>query len=85
VLESAEAITEFQVRQTQRGVIIDVVADGPVDQPALKHAIRHGLARCGLSSPQIAVRAVTSIERHPETGKVLRFLPSEEGSFPRDR
>ena len=77
VLESPEAITEFQVRQTQRGVIIDVVADGYVDQAALGDAIRHGLARCGLTAPEVAVRAVTFIERHPETGKVLRFLPSQ--------
>ena len=76
VLESPEAITEFQVRQTQRGVVIDVVADGHLDQAALEDAIRHDLARCGLPAPEVAVRAVTFIERHPETGKVLRFLPS---------
>jgi len=76
VLESPEAITEFQVRQTQRGVVIDVVADGHLDQAALEDAIRHDLARCGLTAPEVAVRAVTFIERHPETGKVLRFLPS---------
>ena len=77
VLESPEAITEFQVRQTQRGVIIDVVADGHVDQAAIKHAIRHGLARYGLTAPEVAVRTVASIERHPETGKVQRFVPSQ--------
>jgi len=76
MLESPEAITEFQVRQTQRGVVIDVVADGHLDQAALEDAIRHDLARCGLTAPEVAVRAVTFIERHPETGKVLRFLPS---------
>jgi len=75
VLESPEAITEFQVRQTQRGVVIDVVADGDLDQAALEDAIRHDLARCGLTAPEVAVRAVTFIERHPETGKVLRFVP----------
>jgi phenylacetate-CoA ligase len=76
VLEGPEAITEFQVRQTQRGVVIDLVADGHVGQAALEDTIRHDLARCGLTAPEVSVRAVTSIERHPETGKVLRFRPA---------
>ena len=76
VLEGVQAITEFQVRQRRRGVIIDVVADGDLDKPALRDAVRRGLARCGLAWPEVAVRTVTSIERHAETGKVLRFLPS---------
>jgi hypothetical protein len=76
VLEGVQAITEFQVRQRRRGVIIDVVADGRLDKPALRDAVRRGLARCGLEWPEVAIRTVTSIERHAETGKVLRFLPS---------
>jgi len=77
VLEDVAAITEFQVRQRRRGVIIDVVADGDLDKPALRDAVRRGLTRCGLEWPEVAIRAVTSIERHAETGKVLRFLPSQ--------
>jgi hypothetical protein len=76
VLESAEAIIEFQVRQTRRGVVIDVVADGHLDQAALRDAVRHGLARYGLRTPEVTIRAVASIERHAETGKVVRFVPS---------
>ena len=76
VLESPEAITEFQVRQTQRGVIVDLVADGHVGQAALEDTIRRDLTRCGLTAPEVSVRAVSSIERHPETGKVLRFRPA---------
>ena len=76
VLVSAEAITEFQVRQTRQGVIIDVVADGRLDEPALRDAVRHGLARYGLETPEVTIRAVASIERHAETGKVLRFVPA---------
>jgi phenylacetate-coenzyme A ligase PaaK-like adenylate-forming protein len=75
VLVGVEAITEFQVRQTQQGVVIDVVAGGHLDKPAVLDDIRHGLARSGLIAPEVTVRAVVSIERHPETGKVLRFVP----------
>jgi phenylacetate-coenzyme A ligase PaaK-like adenylate-forming protein len=77
VLESAEAITEFQVRQTRRGVIIDVVGDGHLDKAALRDAVRHGLVRYGLKTPEITIRAVASIERHAETGKVVRFVPAQ--------
>jgi len=41
------AITEYQIRQTQQGVIIDVVAGGYLDKAALRDAVRHGLTRCG--------------------------------------
>jgi len=76
VLIGAEAITEFQVRQTRHGVVIDVVADGHLDKAALRDAIRHGLARYGLKTPEVTICAVASIERHAETGKVVRFVPS---------
>ena len=76
VLVGAEAITEYQVRQTQRGVIIDVVANGHLDTPGLRDAVGHDLARCGLKTPEVTIRAVASIERHAETGKVVRFVPS---------
>ena len=75
VLIGAEAITEYQVRQTQQGVIIDVVADGHLDIPELRDAVGHDLARCGLKTPEVTIRAVASIERHAETGKVVRFMP----------
>jgi phenylacetate-coenzyme A ligase PaaK-like adenylate-forming protein len=75
VLVGAEAITEYQVRQIQQGVIIDVVADGHLDIPELRDAVGHDLARCGLKTPEVTIRAVASIERHAETGKVVRFVP----------
>ena len=50
---------------------------GDLGKPALRDAVRRALARCGLAWPEVAIRAVTSIERHAETGKVLRFVPSQ--------
>jgi len=76
VLVGVEAITEFQVRQTRQGVAIDVVADGHLDRTALRDAVRYGLARYGLKTPEVTIRAVVSIERHAETGKVVRFVPA---------
>jgi phenylacetate-CoA ligase len=75
-LDGMPGVGEYQVRQTRRGAAIDVVAGGELDEAALRDAVRRGLARCGVESPEVTVRAVTSIERHPETGKTLRFLPA---------
>jgi phenylacetate-CoA ligase len=77
VMAGTPAITEYQVRQTRQGVIIDVVAGGHLDKAALRDAVRHGLTRCGLRTPDVTIRAVTSIKRHAETGKVMRFLPCQ--------
>lgn len=74
-LDSLPEITEYQVRQTRRGAIIDVVADRRLDRMALAAAIRDDLERSGLRAPELTIRAVTSIARHAESGKVLRFIP----------
>ncbi len=76
VLDGTPGAGEYQVRQTRRGAAIDVVAAGELDEAALRDAVRRGLARCGVESPEVTVCAVTSIERHPETGKTPRFLPA---------
>jgi phenylacetate-coenzyme A ligase PaaK-like adenylate-forming protein len=79
VMVGMPTISEYQVRQTERGVAIDVVAHGQMDPTALGDALRQSLARCGLDAPEVNVRSVTSIERHAETGKVRRFIPLASG------
>jgi phenylacetate-CoA ligase len=69
------AITEYQVRQTGRGADIAVVTHGPADLAALRNAIRRALSQSGLTGPEVTVRAVPSIGRHAQTGKVVRFQP----------
>lgn len=78
LLERLAAIAEFQVRQTPRGALIDVVLDGHVEMEALRAAVQDSLRRCGLTAPEVSMRAVPSIERHAESGKVVRFLPLPE-------
>lgn len=41
----------------------------------LRDAIQGALARAGLTGPEVTVRAMPSIGRHAQTGKVVRFQP----------
>ena len=75
-LDGDPAVTEYQVRQTERGAVIDIVTGGAVDRTALAAAIRGDVQRCGLREPEIDIRVVPSIGRHPDSGKVLRFIPN---------
>lgn len=52
-----------------------LLAIGAVDAEAIAGALRTALAGAGLRDPEVAVRVVPALERHPETGKVRRFLP----------
>lgn len=77
-LDAEPAVTEYQVRQAGRGAVIDVVADGGLDRAGLADAIRRDLEHAGLENPEITIRVVGSIARHPDSGKVLRFVPAAE-------
>jgi len=75
VMVRTPPVSEYQVRQTRRGVDVAVVAGSPVDEPRLAAALADSLRRAGLAEPEVAVRRVDAIARHPETGKVKRFVP----------
>jgi phenylacetate-coenzyme A ligase PaaK-like adenylate-forming protein len=66
-------ITEYQVRQTDRGAHVRIVTT-EVDQSALQHELEDKLARLGLAEPSVIVEVVAAIERLP-TGKLQRFVP----------
>jgi phenylacetate-CoA ligase len=71
----APAVREFQVRQTERGADLAVVADGDLDVGALTTDVRDALRQAGLPGPQVTVRRVEVLDRDPLTGKARRFLP----------
>ena len=73
-LAAVPAISEYQVTQTDDGAHIAAVATDVVDVPALREAITAELRRVGLTNPVIDVETVGEIERHPETGKLRRFI-----------
>jgi phenylacetate-coenzyme A ligase PaaK-like adenylate-forming protein len=77
VMVMAPEIVDYEVRQTERGVAVLVVAAGAVHRGALADALEDGLRRAGVPGPQASVRTVSGIERHAETGKARRFIPLE--------
>jgi phenylacetate-CoA ligase len=75
VMVRTPAALEYQVRQTSRGIDIAVVADGHLDHAALGASLERSLRTAGLPDPQVHIRQVPDIARHPETGKARRFIP----------
>ena len=79
VLVKAAAVTEYQVRQTERGAAIAAVADGEFDRAAVTAALQASLRRSGVTDPLVTLSVVDSIARDPTTGKVRRFVPLRAG------
>jgi phenylacetate-coenzyme A ligase PaaK-like adenylate-forming protein len=75
VFTKAAAIREYQVRQTERGVAADLAVDGTLDTAAVARSVEMSLRAAGVPDPRAEVRVVSAVERHPETGKVRRFIP----------
>ena len=74
VIVATATVREYQVHQIEQGVAIDVVAQDDADCRALAEAVRESLERCRWPAPEVKVRRVASIERHPEAGQVRRFI-----------
>jgi len=75
VMVRTPAALEYQVRQTSHGIDIGVVASGPLDHAALAAALARGMRAAGLPDPEVHVREISDIARHPQTGKARRFIP----------
>jgi phenylacetate-coenzyme A ligase PaaK-like adenylate-forming protein len=74
VLVKTPAVGDYQVRQTARGIDVRVLPAGTLDVERLRRELRAALAAAGLADPEVAVRSVPALERHPETGKLRRFV-----------
>jgi phenylacetate-CoA ligase len=74
VLGQDRQIVEYQVRQTQHGADIGIVAEAGFDAGAAGHAIEAALAAAGLEQPHVTVTLQAAVDRQP-TGKLKRFVP----------
>lgn len=67
-------VTEYQVRQTERGASIFIQAAGSPHLAPVREAIRAGLARLGLRVPEVTITVLDRLDRGAATGKVARFI-----------
>lgn len=68
------AIIDYQVRQTDMGVDVDVRCTAPIDLCALERALANDLQAAGLAAADVNVRHVPDIPR-TAAGKLARFVP----------
>jgi phenylacetate-coenzyme A ligase PaaK-like adenylate-forming protein len=74
LLGNERAIIAYQVRQTEQGVMIDVVNPSAANLDGLRAAIEEQLRILGLAAPSVGLQNVDAITRQT-TGKLKRFVP----------
>ena len=75
VMVKTPEVIDYQVRQTRCGIDVIAVTDDGVCLDGLSDRLRRALVDGGLSGPDVTVRPVDSLDRHPVTGKLRRFVP----------
>ena len=79
VMAKASAVREYQVHQTPLGVHVDAVVSNKLGRQSLIADLHESLRAAGLHDPVVSVDEVPAIQRHPDTGKVRRFIPLVSG------
>lgn len=74
VLGQNKEIEEYQINQTEMGAEILVVSSQEINSEEIIKGIIHNLKIEGLKNPVLNLKIVDSLLRHPETGKVKRFI-----------
>jgi phenylacetate-CoA ligase len=75
VLVDTPDVLEYQVRQTSAGVDVLAVAETELGVTRLGRRLAAALAGAGLARPAVEVRTTPGLPRHPQTGKLTRFVP----------
>jgi phenylacetate-CoA ligase len=75
VMSQVKDIDEYQILQTRYGAAIKLICEDKPDVEQISNKIKENLRKQGLKNPQVTVDIVNSLPRHPETGKVKRFIP----------
>ena len=75
VLVKSPDVIDYQVRQTDHGIDVATVATATLDVDHLRSCLTHALDGAGLADAEVTLRAVGTLQRHRETGKVQRFVP----------
>ena len=73
-LHDERHVTEYQIRQTARGVSVKVVTERPEDLDEIRGRLARTLRTAGLSDPEVDVEAVGRLERLA-AGKLRQLTP----------
>jgi phenylacetate-coenzyme A ligase PaaK-like adenylate-forming protein len=75
-LDAEDVISDHQMRQTEEGMDVDIVALHPVNVGQLRQRLEAELLRTGLRRPAVHVRQVSSIPiEQAGQGKHRRYIP----------
>jgi phenylacetate-CoA ligase len=75
VMVKTPEVIDYQVHQTPYGIeVFAVTADG-AHVASLSDRLCRALSDGGLCRPEVTVRPVDRLDRHPVTGKLRRFIP----------
>ena len=69
-------VLDYQVRQTARGLAVQVVLQRGTSLEGLREQLSAALTRAGLADPEVTVDPVATLPRNPETGKLRRVIPA---------
>ena len=75
VMVKAPNVAEYQVRQTDNGIDVAIIAEGALDHGALAASLERMLRSAGVPGPRVHVHEVAAIPRLPHSGKTRRFIP----------
>jgi phenylacetate-coenzyme A ligase PaaK-like adenylate-forming protein len=73
------SVLEYQVRQTPRGAAVSLNVTEDIATKAIREELERELARHGVPNPIVSVACVGAFER-PDSGKLKRFFPLDEGA-----
>jgi phenylacetate-coenzyme A ligase PaaK-like adenylate-forming protein len=68
-------VVDYQTRQTDCGITVDVVTTCPIDTTTLTADLTSALTDVGLSRPTVQLRLVPALARDARTGKLSQFVP----------
>ncbi|MGZ6778291.1 MAG: phenylacetate--CoA ligase family protein [Mycobacterium sp.] len=75
VMVKTPEVIDYQVRQTRCGIDVMAVTADEADLDGLSDRLCRALVDGGLPRPDVVVRRVEALDRHPASGKLRRFVP----------
>jgi len=75
VMVNTPHVSDYQIYQTRCGIDVFAVTTDEPQLDGLANRLRQALSDSGLGCPEVTVRPVERLDRHPVTGKLRRFIP----------